>query len=259
MNQMKYDALNLGENDFYYGNNILAGLNRNAEFFLLNANIKAENPLWKPYIIKEIKGIKVAVTGIVSESLLKAGSATIVSPHEALRDLVPELKKKFDVVILMSRLEYDDTVELVKNIPGIHVAIMGNGNRKAAKFGNTIVTGVDPKGQFIGVLEIQWNTKKKIAEGFENQLAALDKRVESDLATKDLIQKYHDMISSKIQQDQKELAEHDRNNMIEKMKKMTPEEFMEQYKKQEKKQQQLTDCDKPNHKHKKELQGGIVQ
>ena len=74
MNQLGYTALVPGENDFVLGQKNLNELANNANFpFLMtnlicnNCDLKSENI--KPYIIKEINGIKVGILGILNSAI----------------------------------------------------------------------------------------------------------------------------------------------------------------------------------------------
>ena len=74
MNQIGYTALVPGENDFVLGQENLNNLANQANFpFLMsnlicdNCNLKSENI--KPYIIKEINGVKIGILGIVNSAI----------------------------------------------------------------------------------------------------------------------------------------------------------------------------------------------
>ncbi len=73
MNLMGYDALTPGLDDFDQGVDNLSKLSRLADFPLLSANIKnadGATPGWlKPYFIRDINGVKIAVVGLSSHSI----------------------------------------------------------------------------------------------------------------------------------------------------------------------------------------------
>ncbi|MCP4112422.1 MAG: hypothetical protein GY749_44005 [Desulfobacteraceae bacterium] len=224
--------MNIGEKELLYDVSVVTHLSKSAEFPLLNFNVKSENSLWKPYIIKEIKGVKIAVTGFaLSKPTPRLSWADIYPIADELKKLLPEMKKKSDLVILMSRMEHEDSIRLIKKIPGIDVVILGKSNREGAKIDDTILAGVDLRAQFIGGLTIQWNKKNRSIDGFESFHIGLDDKIKSDQAMNDLIKKYHDMVSDKIVRNKK-------NKVIDNLKNMTPEDFMKNYENQQKKLQQ---------------------
>ena len=74
MNILKYDAVVPGRYDFILGSENINNLFDISNANFLGANIKCNNCAlesinFKPYIIKEIKGVKVGILGIVNSSL----------------------------------------------------------------------------------------------------------------------------------------------------------------------------------------------
>jgi 2',3'-cyclic-nucleotide 2'-phosphodiesterase (5'-nucleotidase family) len=66
MNAMRFDAMVLGNHEFDFGQEVLRKRISEARFPTLGANVKGVEGL-KPYVIKELKGIKVAIIGVVTE------------------------------------------------------------------------------------------------------------------------------------------------------------------------------------------------
>lgn len=66
MNAMEFDAMVVGNHEFDFGQEVLKQRILEARFPILGANVEGLE-LLKPYIIKEISGIKVAIIGIVTE------------------------------------------------------------------------------------------------------------------------------------------------------------------------------------------------
>ena len=65
MNAMKFDAMVVGNHEFDYGQKVLKQRLREAHFPVLGANIRGL-PRLKPYVIKEVQGIKVAILAPLS-------------------------------------------------------------------------------------------------------------------------------------------------------------------------------------------------
>ncbi len=238
MNYIGYDVINLGETYLLYGNRLSVFINSAAKFPVVNANIESRNLLWKPYLIKDIKGVKIAVTGIVmpDEKVIKSYEK-ILSPVDTLRRLVPELKKEADMIILLSRLNYHETIDLIKEIPDIHIAVVGQGIRsEAVKIGNTLIAGHGRMGESVGVMEIEWDKKEKKIAQFQGYIRDLDDKIKYDTSVNDMIIKYTEVInSSKKSEEKEELSSDDKKLKVEELKKMTPEEFMKAYNKAAKK------------------------
>ena len=102
MNRIGYDALVPGSYDFILGAENLKHLVQKAEFPFLFSNLQCDNcPLEmeeiKPYIIKEISGVKVGILGIVnsqiSEIVLSGNRMGTTAEFEVptMRKWVPEM------------------------------------------------------------------------------------------------------------------------------------------------------------------------
>ncbi len=68
MNAMGYDAMTIGNHEFNYGQEVLDKFIREAQFPVLSANIRNEDGSehYTPYIIKEVKGVKVGILGLTT-------------------------------------------------------------------------------------------------------------------------------------------------------------------------------------------------
>ena len=68
-NIMGYDAFTPGELDFSFGVGPVFQMSRQANFPFLAANLMytvSKKPVFKPYIIKEVQGVKVGLLGLIS-------------------------------------------------------------------------------------------------------------------------------------------------------------------------------------------------
>ena len=79
MDAMSYDAITLGNHDFNFGKDMLTEKSKEVDFPFLSANIIEEKDsidyvgksieAAKPYIIKDINGIKVAILGLTTPTI----------------------------------------------------------------------------------------------------------------------------------------------------------------------------------------------
>lgn len=72
-NELQYDAIVFGNHEFNYGLQTLQSVIHQSHFPWLGANIvtKDGRPFTKPYIIKEIDGIKIAILGVTTHFVTK--------------------------------------------------------------------------------------------------------------------------------------------------------------------------------------------
>ncbi|KPN95261.1 2', 3'-cyclic nucleotide 2'-phosphodiesterase [Lysinibacillus sp. ZYM-1] len=72
-NELQYDAIVFGNHEFNYGLQTLQSVIHQSQFPWLGANIVTEDgkPFTKPYIIKEIDGIRIALLGVTTHFVTK--------------------------------------------------------------------------------------------------------------------------------------------------------------------------------------------
>lgn len=139
INEMGYDAWVIGNNDFKNpvdgripeGDAMLDGMIRLSKASTLCANVvyKKDGKLLKgvrPYIIKDVNGVKVGVIGLTSTKPQERGyepDKTFFDPVDTLKKCLGELKGKTDVNIVLSHCGLGVDVRLAE-VPGI-AAVVG--------------------------------------------------------------------------------------------------------------------------------------
>ncbi len=66
MNAMDFSAMVLGNHEFDFGQEVLNKRIQEARFPILAANIQGM-PMIKPYVLKEISGLTIAIIGLITE------------------------------------------------------------------------------------------------------------------------------------------------------------------------------------------------
>jgi 2',3'-cyclic-nucleotide 2'-phosphodiesterase (5'-nucleotidase family) len=112
-NALGYDAVNLCHRDLWFGKAETLALLKDAKFAPISANLLNEEngrPLFKPYIVKEISGQRIAILGVAQAPAgidflphLKEHLAGIHidPPVKALANWLPKAKAESDQVILL--------------------------------------------------------------------------------------------------------------------------------------------------------------
>ncbi len=145
MSAIGYDVITLGNHDFDEGVDNLVKMLKYAKFDIVSANYNVENSALKdfvkPYVIRELAGIKVGILGlgIDFDGLVVADKhvgVTYQDPVEPTRKIVSELRnvKNVDLVIALSHLGYKYEnepkricdVNLAKAVPGIDFIVGGH-------------------------------------------------------------------------------------------------------------------------------------
>ena len=159
---MGYDALNIGKLDLAMGLDFLLTLRGQARFTFISSNLvdkKTHQPLFKPYLIKIIKGYKVGIFGVLpAEATGENTEFTILDPFIAAAEIVTKLKKQADLIVCLSNLGITEDKKLCKAVSGIQIIIGSGGSRsllaKPVVEGKTIILQAFQKGEYMGILEV---------------------------------------------------------------------------------------------------------
>ncbi|MCX5702513.1 MAG: hypothetical protein NTW64_06050 [Candidatus Omnitrophica bacterium] len=172
MELMGYDALGIGENEFNFGRQFLEEHISKTNLPFLSCNISAasqgkEPNSFKSYLIKEISGIRVGITGVTGLSAMpKSGGLNFTEPKVAVRKAVEELKKnKADIIILLSNLGEDGELRLIKEIEGIDIVIVGYKTTKTepvTKIDSTLILRPTWQGRRLDRINLAIENKKII-------------------------------------------------------------------------------------------------
>jgi 2',3'-cyclic-nucleotide 2'-phosphodiesterase (5'-nucleotidase family) len=153
----------------------------------------------KPYIIKEVKGIKVAIVGAVTEDIPATTHPRNVvglkfpSPIDMVEKYVKELRENTDVVIVLSHSGYPADRILAEKVKGIDVIVGGHSHAKITKpvnVGNTIVVQAWEHGKALGVLDFVLKEGK--ITSFEGHLEEITPKMgKEDLRVLAIVKKYN--------------------------------------------------------------------
>lgn len=213
MNEMKYDAMELGNHDFDFGMMQLLNLLGMAHFPVLGANIiKRENrsansssltDFVKPYIIKNMGGVKVGIVGVDTPDVPElipqrkyVADYDFRSPNETLQNIIPEIKEKgADIVVLLSHQGVNENLKSIKGTEGIDLIWSGHSHEfleKPVKAGNTIIGQPGCYGQALGRIDLYYDKEKKKIVKSEYELIPIDvSSIKANQKITELIEKYN--------------------------------------------------------------------
>ncbi len=164
-NQMGCNAITIGEDDLLWGKENLLEIMKDAEFPAVSANLidgASGEPLFQPYVIEQMEGFSVGIFGLFPEVRgSKEGSfagLTVLDPFKTAQQVVSEVQKKADVVVLLSHLGYAKDLELAKKVEGIHVIVGGHSGVNLSYpriIRNTVVLQVSNRGRYLGRVDLR--------------------------------------------------------------------------------------------------------
>jgi hypothetical protein len=193
MGVLDYDVVNVGPNDLLYGLQTLKETAEKSGFKLVSSNILRKSTgkhLFDPYVIQEMAGFKVAFLGVVRENARLQTATTetddfaVADVEESLKEIIPEVREKADLVVLFSHLGSRTSQKLVDEIDGIDVAFNGGDplvNSRPFEVGNeevgfSLVCSAGDRGKYIGALRLVVSEHGDILR-HTHELHALDKNV----------------------------------------------------------------------------------
>lgn len=233
MEMMGYDALNLGSSEFQFGKQFLENSRSRVSFPYIASNLlyQGERLPWaSEYSIKETGGIKTAILGILDPNDLKrfpnqelGKGLEVIPPETALKKLIPEVRKKSDLVILLSQLSATKNLALLESLEGIDVTIYSGCRdlRDTKVPENTVILNTVCKGRTMGLLKLALDDKQGVSL-LESKYVPMDSSVPGNEEIARLVAAHKKEQQIKQENVKKELMEG---------LKLSPKQFMEQYRK----------------------------
>lgn len=157
MSSLNYDAMTVGNHEYNFGLKVLEKARKEAQFPWLSANTydkTTKQPHYKPYIVKEIAGVKIGILGLTTPGIPNwdnppnYASLEFHEPVSEARKWVPILREheKVDVVIIAMHMglgedlrtgelspgqvaHENEAISIAKEVPGVDVIFMGHTHR----------------------------------------------------------------------------------------------------------------------------------
>jgi 5'-nucleotidase len=170
-----------------------------------------EKGLVKPYVVREIQGIRIGIFGILGKDAAEvspfARPMKFRDPIEASREMVKILreKEKVDWVICLSHgglrenksLSEDD--RLAKEVPGIDLIVGGHSHTKLKKpmlVNQTMIVQAGGHGEYVGVLDLGYEKGKMKLKGY--QLVEIDDSIHADEKIQKRVESYVGLINERV-------------------------------------------------------------
>lgn len=163
MNSLGYDAMVVGRADLSRGMEPFLARVPEARFPILSCNLVSKDGklLLPPYTVLERGGVRYGILGVTD---LETGNAPgvmqvaeVLDPVESVRKHLPELDKRSDVIIVLSRLDLQEDQALARAVPGISVIVGGKSRTVMTApeiVGHTVIVQMGYDGEWIGRLDV---------------------------------------------------------------------------------------------------------
>lgn len=157
---MKFDAVAVGSADLAGGLALLQESEKNGLPWTSANLLDSEGaPLFPPYRTVQAGTQLIALVGLTDANAAAGGEYSIKDPQQSLAALLPELSEQVDIIMLLSPLSYRLNTALAQRFAELDIIIGGDGsqgNLAAAQAGQSIISQTAGRGQYLGVLTINW-------------------------------------------------------------------------------------------------------
>lgn len=165
-NAVGFDALAIGNHEFDHGVETFVKAMKNAEFSILAANLDIKDEemkkIVKPYVIKDVAGVKVGIFGLTTPDLPRitnVGNEVVpTDPIEVAKSMVKKLREeeKVDLVIALTHVGTPLDREIAKQVPGIDLILGGHTHDIVfEKVGDTIIAHAGSVLEVVGYLNLK--------------------------------------------------------------------------------------------------------
>ncbi|KAJ3180957.1 hypothetical protein HDU87_001605 [Geranomyces variabilis] len=210
MNQMKYDAMTIGNHEFDKGVEYAASFFKNLTFPVVSSNIDFTGPAKplaasvKPYTILKDYGVGIIgyITNTTAAIATGASDVTFYNPVQKVQTYVDELHAQgIKRVICLSHNGYQEDKYVAENVRGVSAFVGGHSH--SLLLNNASIAGVEGPyptevkdldgktsyiiqshryGDYLGHLDLEWNTDNELTHVFGESIR-LDKSIPKDNAT----------------------------------------------------------------------------
>ena len=212
MAMMGTDATTIGDWDLWRGVGYLKSRLAQCTMPVVSANVVESATgelLVDPYVILERGGLRFAVTGVLqpddrfrTHRDVDDVGVEFADPYDSLVDLIPEMRKKADFVILLAHTGFVNAEELVGRLGGVDFLVLGRHGQHvgtAREFHGAIFMEPGAKGQYLTDLRVTFDDAGVIT-GYDGTTLALGDKVPAD-ASMALFVKEHKQAVEKLQKE----------------------------------------------------------
>ena len=210
-NTLGFDFHTLGNHEFDYGWRKIREFVAKAEFPTLNANVvdgQGNLLVPKPYLIREVNGIRVGVIGILTAELADLTKAPLRGPWRALpvtdtvSRYVDEIENRTDLIVVLSHIFPREEDEILRQNPRVPLIIGGHhhgGQDEVKEFQGRLCVKTRPYGRELGRLDIEFDLKSKRIVSHRWKRIPIDSRTyPADEATAKQVEKWEARVSEVV-------------------------------------------------------------
>jgi len=172
MEIMEYEACGIGDQELYHG------LDRFLELFgwysdkIINASLYTVDgePVFTPYRIVTVNGIRIGITGLVSNETFKyfpkeRQDFAVAELDSILSEILPAIKSSSDCIVVLSQMGVKMDEKVAEKCPDIDLIIGGHSQtllKKAMTVSDTHIVQAGKNGGIVGEIILTFDKSRKI-------------------------------------------------------------------------------------------------
>ncbi len=166
-----YDVVGVGAKDLSASWEFLLDEARKRGLVFVSTNLlHKERPLFPPFVVMERSGLCIGITAVTAKRMGQTShdkEIRVEDPESALAPVVEELRKRTDLVILLSSLGEEEDEKLLARVKGIDILVgSGPGTRlhSPGKFEGTYLLRPNEKGKSIGEATVLFDSDRRLKD-----------------------------------------------------------------------------------------------
>jgi len=170
MNEIGYDVVGVGDNEFIFGKDFLISQVERSNFKYVSSNLKLPGVL--PYYISKVSGLRIAFVGLSPKSIYKKYGVKVVDYQSSLRAAVEQLEGRFDLLVLVSSLGTEQNYSLVDKFPQINLILSsgpGVGVKPYEQINKTLIFSPHYQAKELSVIRIDVKDKGIVKWSLDSQ------------------------------------------------------------------------------------------
>jgi len=168
MNRMGYRASILGNHEFDYGLKTLRDRIRQARFPVLSANVVLPYEVGKTRVI-QARGIRFGIVGLTTEETpttthpKNVKEVRFLDVVSTLQQILPQLKKTSDIVIVLGHLAPVEELRLARAFPDIKLIVSGHSHtelQQPIRENGALIVRTGSFGRFVGRVDLDFENRE---------------------------------------------------------------------------------------------------
>ncbi len=209
-NALKLDYATFGNHEFDFGPFEFMKRIADSKFGWICANVIDKNTGGtfggvKPYVIRDIDGVKVGIFGLLTPDTLKASRpgprVDIEDPVKCALKIIPQMKAEgAQIIVGLTHMTMEQDLNLAGSTP-VDLILGGHEHVLLSGFaGHAPVFKMTSDARFLGKIEIHYNTSTKAIENILCEPMVVGHELKDDLQIVDAIKKYDDQLLKELDQ-----------------------------------------------------------